>query len=347
MVTEQNESSRYSRRHFGKILGASAMAASLSWNWLRQTPLSAEELAETPNSTDSTDSESPVTPIDSNLIVWFSDTHVPADANEEINKTRPAQNLIQAMECIVAMNPRPAAVCFCGDTVKLEGKVEDYRTFRQIVSVLDPVGIPWFVAFGNHDNRDAFYEVFPEKKPTTVHVPERHLTIVETPYADLILLDSLIRTNYTPGELGKEQIEWIHDELARRKESKMSKSIYFAAHHPLVPGKSEEHSGLRDTDFFLKTVVDDPTVKGYIFGHSHAWGRYKTFAGMTLPIPGVMDAFVPKHLTSVNLPALGWLFAAQPRGWTEMRISEDGTATFTLKTLDTTDVRDGNTYRLP
>ena len=347
MNTESNLTSRYSRRCFGKILGASAMAASLSWNLRRQMPLSAEEIAKTPNSPDAPHSESMTIPVDPNLIVWFSDTHVPADADEEINKTRPAQNLIQAMERVVAMNPRPAAVCFCGDTVKLEGKVDDYRTLRQIVGVLDTAEIPWFVAFGNHDNREAFYEVFPEKKPSTIYVPERMITIVETPYADLFLLDSLIRTNYTPGELGNEQIQWIHNELARRKESKISKTIYFAAHHPLVPGKSEEHSGLWDTDFFLKTVVDDPSVKGYIFGHSHAWGRYKTFAGMTLPIPDVMNAFVPKHLTSVNLPALGWLFAAQPRGWVEMRIAEDGSATFTLKTLDTTDLRNDNTYRLP
>ncbi|MDD3470550.1 MAG: metallophosphoesterase [Thermoguttaceae bacterium] len=345
MPIEHDESWRFSRRGFGKVLGTSAITVGLSWNLLRHTPrLSAKEAAENSNSADSIPSAKSVDP---NLIVWFSDTHVPADVNEEINKTCPAQNLIQAMGRVVAMNPRPAAVCFCGDTVKLEGKVEDYRTFRQIVSVLDTAGIPWFVAFGNHDNREAFYEVFPEKKPTTVYAPDHLITIVETPYADLILLDSLIRTNYTPGEFGKEQIQWIKNELARRKEGKEAKSVYFAAHHPLVPGKSEEHSGLWDTDFFLNVVVDDPEVKGYIFGHSHTWERYKTFAGMTLPIPGIMDAFVPKHLTSVNLPALGWLFADQPRGWTEMRIAEDGTATFTLKTLDPTDKRDGSVYRLP
>ncbi|MDO4559072.1 MAG: metallophosphoesterase [Planctomycetia bacterium] len=284
--------------------------------------------------------------VDPDLILWVSDTHVPADAEAEINQTCPAKNLRQIFEKIAAYNPHPASVCFCGDTVALEGKPEDYRTLRTITAILDDAGIPWYVAFGNHDNREAFYDVFPEKRPTCVYVEGRHITVVETPHADLVLLDSLIRTNHTPGELGEPQTKWIRSYL-KETETTSSRPVYFAAHHPLVPGTAGGHSGLLDTDAFLKAIDGCDRVKGYIFGHSHAWGRYKTFAGMTLPVPDVLSPFVPKHITSVNLPATGWLFADQPRGWVEMRLTETGDSTFTLRTLDPTDVRNGAVHRLP
>lgn len=281
--------------------------------------------------------------VDPNLIVWVSDTHVPADAELEMNRTYPARNLRTIFERICADAPRPAAVCFCGDMVALEGTLEDYRTLRSITTILDDAGIPWYAAFGNHDNREAFYEIFPEKRPTTIYVEGRHITIVETPHADLVLLDSLIRTNHTPGEFGESQTAWIKKYLSEPS----SRPVYFAAHHPLVPGLPTGHSGLQDTDAFLKAVADCDRVKGYLFGHTHAWGRYKTFAGMTIPVPDVLTPFVPKHITSVNLPATGWLFAEHPRGWVEMRIEGDGRSSFTLRTLDVTDTRDSHVYRLP
>jgi len=146
--------------------------------------------------------------------------------------------------------------------------------------------------------------------------------VVETPRADLLLLDSLEQTNATPGRLGAAQRAW----LAARLEAAGRPALVLAHHNP---DRRDKPSGLLDTPALFKVLASRRRAKAYAFGHSHAWSYRKED---------------DVHL--VNVPATAHLFSKkQPRGWLDARL-ETGGVRLALRTVDETDPRHGNTTRL-
>jgi hypothetical protein len=111
---------------------------------------------------------------------------------------------------------------------------------------------------GNHDNRKNFADAFPEYAAKSVF-KDRFTYIVQTTYADIIVLDSLQQSKdpstwITPGALNDEQKEWLASTLAG-----YTKPVFVSAHHPIN-----------------EVAIDDilhksPTCCGYIYGHDHRW----------------------------------------------------------------------------
>jgi hypothetical protein len=248
-------------------------------------------------------------PADANRWALLADTHIWEHRDGLRNGTKPADNLVQVAAEILALDPRPAGVIVVGDTVFLEGHAADYAMFRCLVQPLREAGIPLHIALGNHDHRANFWAAFPEIKPPHPLASEHHVAVVETPHANWFLLDSLDKTNVTPGLLGKPQLDWLAGELSARP----GKPAILAAHHDLGI-----FHGLRDATALLEVAAGHKQVRAYFYGHTHAWhvGKQGTV-----------------HL--VNVPATAWLFdPRQPRGWLDLRFGDRG-ATLVLHALDT------------
>ena len=185
-------------------------------------------------------------PFDEDLIVLFSDTHVQKGFYTD-------EAFAKRLEALLGMNPRPRHLLIYGDFAYLWGKPEDYANLRELMRPVEEAGIQWDLAFGNHDRRDPFFEVFPERVQSTPNVPGRYVSIVETPRADFIMLDSLVEGE-VPGAIDDDQRAWLEKILAG-----YSKPVFVGAHHPL------KETGL------AQMLTDSPAVAGYIFGHHHQW----------------------------------------------------------------------------
>lgn len=233
--------------------------------------------------------------------VFLSDTHIPGDSSEERHGTNPVQNFIRVREAVLHLDHKPKGIIVTGDFAFLQGKPEDYRQIAAQIAPYTESGIPFHVAFGNHDNLDNFYAAFSDLKKEALLAAHKHLTVIETPNANLFLLDSLYQTNVTSGFLGVEQLRWLQNALNARKD----KPALLFAHHNL-----DNASGtLMDREEFWEIVRSARQVKAYIYGHTHIYRQ------------SVRD-----DVHVINLPALGWEFQSgkQPLGWSDAEISSGG-----------------------
>jgi 3',5'-cyclic AMP phosphodiesterase CpdA len=250
--------------------------------------------------------------VDAQRFALLADIHLWEHRDREARSIRPAARFVQARDQLLALSPRPAAAIVAGDCAFGEGHAGDYAVLAELVQPIRQAGLPLHFLMGNHDHRDNFYAAFPEARPNgTSPVVDRHVALLETPVANWLLLDSLEKTNYVPGRLGKEQLEW----LARTLDAHPDKPALVMAHH--YPDHKPKTTGLEDTQALLDVLLPRKQAKAFVFGHSHRW-EFSTQDGL--------------HL--VNLPTLVWVFdKAQPAGWVDARLRPDGIA-LTLNALD-------------
>lgn len=228
---------------------------------------------------------------DENLVVIISDLHTNPEGYQPARLERTVRD-------ILALRPRPRNVIALGDLAYLTGKPEEYARLKEILSAFDGSGIRLTMAMGNHDRRANFAAAFPELASAS-RMEDRFVYVVETPNADIILLDSLQEspdptTWITPGALPDNEKEWLASTLATYTD----KPVFVTAHHPLNEIKINN------------ILLDSPTCCGFIHGHDHVW----------------RDGWVKKNYSERNmlrtlcLPSTGhW----GDIGYTLLRLGED------------------------
>ena len=227
---------------------------------------------------------------DPNLMVFLSDIHLLDNTVRWKNgSAQSSAALPQLVSEILALRPLPANAVMFGDFSASSGWEEDFRLAAKILKPLSDAGIALSFAMGNHDNRMSFLKVFPEYKSRLL-LPERIVSKVSTPNADLVLLDTLKTRpgrewgepggagSFVEGTIDAAQRTWLADTLASAR-----RPTFVGAHHPAQePG-------------IVKEVVNAPTVFGYIFGHDHVvaegflhdgYANSRTVQTATLPSGG-------------------------------------------------------------
>lgn len=202
-------------------------------------------------------------PLDENLVALFSDLHVTTQADNPHQRA----GFSQCVQAVLACNPRPANALFFGDLALASGEPGDYRLLKELVKPLEDAGIHWHACFGNHDRRAAFFGVFPERKPAAPPVADRLITVVTTPHADFILLDSCLEGPVNGG-IDDAQRAWLQTTL-----SHATKPVFVGAHHPL------KETAIADL------LAANACCKGYVFGHVHAWKQLQEHGVNTLSLP--------------------------------------------------------------
>lgn len=230
-------------------------------------------------------------------LALLSDTHVPADPTEVYRGFNPWENLRSVVPAVSA--ELPDGVLICGDVARLEGKEADYLAVKGLLKPLSEEA-PIYMALGNHDDRDNFRKVFAPGPGPAESIASRHVLVINHPTVRLVVLDSLLHTNKTPGFLGKAQRDW----LAAFLKIKDPRPIAIFVHHTL-----EDRDGdLLDAARFFDLIRPHRQVKAVFYGHSHLWEIRES-----------------KGLRLINLPALGYSFAdKQPVGWVSARFHPSG-----------------------
>jgi 3',5'-cyclic AMP phosphodiesterase CpdA len=248
----------------------------------------------------------------------LADTHVPADPSNVYRGFKPVENLKAVVPQVVGYAPHAALVC--GDVARLEGLRGDYdATAALMAPVLAKT--PVAMALGNHDDRKNFLAALGATQKGAQAVKDRHIVVADAGPVKMVILDSLIQPNLTPGLLGKAQRTWLKEYLASGDDT----PVVLCIHHTL----DDNDGSLLDAPRLFDLVRDVRKVKAIVYGHSHVYG-YDTFNGI--------------HL--INLPAVGYNFRdIDPVGWVEGVFSRRG-ARFTLRAIAGNKDKDGQTVEV-
>lgn len=248
----------------------------------------------------------------------LSDTHIPADPSNGHRGFRPSDNLAKIIPQVVAANPESALIC--GDAARLKGEPGDYAVLKQLLSPLMEKA-PVAIALGNHDDRKNFLAAFGPAPAGAQAVQNRHIVVLEGKAVRVVVLDSLITPDFTPGLLGRAQRQWLTQFLAMSDD----RPTLLFVHHTL----EDSDGALLDAPRLFDVIRPHRKVKAIFYGHSHVY-RYDMW----------------EHVHLINLPAVGYNFNdSQPVGWIDARFTAQG-GTFTLRALAGNRERDGQTVEL-
>lgn len=251
--------------------------------------------------------------IEDDLVYLLNDTHI----GEKHPPDSPVPtHLRQVVEELVGLQRKPACVLVNGDLALKDGQPGDYRHFATLIQPLHEAKVDLHLTLGNHDHRETFYEVLREERPETPVVESRHISVVETRFANFFLLDSLKETMVTQGTIGEEQLTW----LAKSLDERAAKPAIIVTHHNPRLGGDPHHfpGGLIDSQELWHVLAKRPQVKAYIHGHIH-------------------DRGLAEHqgIHIINTPATSYV--ANPvlstTGWTTARLTATG-VTLTTHTTD-------------
>lgn len=248
----------------------------------------------------------------------LSDTHVPADVENNYRGFYPYRNMEKIAADIASASPDAAVIT--GDLARLEGKPGDYENLKKLLSPVVEKA-PVFMALGNHDDRTNFTRVFTEYPGQKQQVQGKHVIVVEKGPIRLIVLDSLLYANKVTGLLGKAQRQWLENYLKECDD----RPTLLCFHHSIGDGDGD----LLDLPRLLDFVKPVRKVKAILYGHSHVYG-YSRIRGI--------------HM--INLPAVGYNFSdTQPVGWVEAQLTAAG-GKFTLHAMAGNTSSDGSAERL-
>lgn len=233
----------------------------------------------------------------------LADTHIAADREKTSRGVAMTQNLAAVCRELEEWPDRPAGVLVNGDCAFNAGEPGDYAAFTDLLDPIRRSQLPIHITLGNHDARDHFWTILKEANSSDCPVPDRQVSILRSERANWFLLDSLDKTNSTPGLLGETQLEWLAKALDRNTD----KPALLFAHHDLAKGETK--SALKDTEKLLALIEPRRHVKAYIFGHTHKWQIQQDSSGI--------------HL--INLPPVAYVFTeGDPNGWVHANLLPDG-----------------------
>ena len=251
---------------------------------------------------------------DPNRLALLSDTHVNERLSASSRGVTMADNLWQVTREVLGMRDEPAHVLVNGDLAHLHGRASDYAMAVALLAPLRRAGMPIHVALGNHDSREHLASVLPSFGTSTPVAPGRQVTVLEMPRANVIMLDSLNRTNQMRGALGEAQLNWLAGALDARPNKP---AIVFVHHHPEL-GFNLIRGGIADTAALMSVISPRRQVKALFYGHTHVWSHKQQ----------------PDGLHLINLPSTAYVFSgSQPNGWVDAQLQPMG-AQLQLNTIN-------------
>jgi 3',5'-cyclic AMP phosphodiesterase CpdA len=264
----------------------------------------------------------------------LSDTHIAADKELKSRQgTNMAENLKRVVAEVLAEKDSLSGVIVDGDVAYLDGQAGDYKTLSDLLQPLTEAGLPIHFTLGNHDDRAVFFDALKEKSANSP-VESKHCSVVSTPHANWVLLDTLRFVNKVEGEIGEAQLAWLKSFL---DENADKPAIIVGHHYPqifrtdVIPSEEPvKISGLIDSEQLLSLLQTHPAAKAYIFGHSHNW-MVNSDSG---------------QLHQINLPPTAYVFNdSRPNGWVRAALSSTKLR-LELRALDPSHEQHGDTHEL-
>lgn len=151
---------------------------------------------------------------------------------------------------------------------------------EQACDQMNKLKYPWYFAFGNHDaavgtsfKKDKYFDYI-KKRNKNIKSETSYYSFVPKKGYRVIVLDATIDNRITAnGEIPKEQLEWLDEQLDLSQKSNQVPLIFL--HHPLhEPFPSFHHRLINAQEF--KNILDKYNMPIAVFsGHYHATKIYK------------------------------------------------------------------------
>ena len=190
----------------------------------------------------------------------ISDFHI-TTSKGLISQLRTDDHLRVMVSHLNNLGETPAFVLCTGDLVDTGG-AEEYDLLAEILSNLR---MPYYFIPGNHDEREAMRQAFPNHGYLSGHDGFMQYEI-EDYEPRLIGLDTLV-----PGESGgrlcQRRISWLQDRLA---EQPSRPTILFMHHPPFRTGIFRmDKMGLEDPSGFAAVIAQNLQIEAILSGHLH------------------------------------------------------------------------------
>ncbi len=224
-------------------------------------------------------------------VALLSDTHIAADPSDSNRGFSPHENLKKVIAQVSGM-PFDLGIVN-GDLARKTGEPADYNAF---VTFFNPLAdkMPALITLGNHDDRKNARSALAKRSGDVQPVEQKLVTTLDAGPVNLVLLDSLMATNISQGQLGHSQRDW----LGKYLDSQTAKPQIVFVHHNPDP---DNDAALVDADRLLAILRPRRQVKALFFGHMHIYTTTQQ-----------------DRLHLINLPATGYNFAdGNPVGWVE------------------------------
>ena len=141
------------------------------------------------------------------VIAQISDLHIKANGRLSYRQVDTHTALLQVIDTLNALRPRPDVVVVTGDLVDF-GRPEEYQTLR---AALQRLQLPVYLMAGNHDDREALRAAFPDH-PYLQSGPTLNWQL-RVGGVRLLALDSSV-PQQPWGELDAQQLEWLDHALS-------------------------------------------------------------------------------------------------------------------------------------
>ncbi|TCL71187.1 phosphodiesterase [Rhizobium sp. BK251] len=189
--------------------------------------------------------------------VHLSDAHL-VTPGEWLLGLDPLARLEACLADIERHHADAAVVVITGDLSET-GTPDTYRSLR---AALSRTQLPIRLLMGNHDNREAFAQQFPESVATDGFIH----SIFDGPDGRLIFLDTLDQGQVT-GKLCPLRLAWLSERLDEAKD----RPVYLFMHHPAgrVHLPALDSIGLSSPEVFFEAVRRHGNVRHIFAGHLH------------------------------------------------------------------------------
>lgn len=222
------------------------------------------------------------------IIAQITDLHLGFDGKDAVcqNTTRLRMVLKELNEMVL----RPDVVLCTGDLVE-SGESWAYEKLREEMSVLD---YPVYYGLGNHDNREAFAQSFPEAEFNDGFL---QYTIEDGPVR-IIMVDSL-KMGFHGGDFCEIRRDWLSARLAEQPD----RPTLIALHHPPIETgiawmtaryKAPWVTSLRET------ISAHDNVIHLIAGHVHRT-IFKKFGNTTISVCRAVAPQVKLELAPITV----------------------------------------------
>lgn len=149
------------------------------------------------------------------------------------------------------------------------------------IKIMNKLKSPWYFAFGNHDapcgaffNKSKYLEYITSNNKNMKNINSYYYSFVPKKGYRVIILDATIDSKITTtGQITKEQLEWLGNELKTAKNNNELPLIFL--HHPLQePFPSYNHRTVNADE--VKELLEEYNMPIAVFsGHYHATKIYK------------------------------------------------------------------------
>lgn len=218
------------------------------------------------------------------LIAQITDTHIRRKGDLLHHMIHTGRELRRAVDVLNAAAPQPAFVVATGDLVE-RGKAKEYKRLRKI---LDELRMPVYLLPGNHDDRDALRDAFPDH----AYLPSKGplCYAIESRPVRLVALDTTRRSRAPGGELDEARLAWLDRTLALAPAA----PTLLAMHHPPFPiGVAPlDRDLLHGRADLARILAAHPQVVRVVCGHVHRFHETVVGGAAAVTVPSTAHQLV-------------------------------------------------------